>query len=274
MELTSIYEKINYLIQQKIRFWVATIIKSDGSVPGQTGMKLIVVSENEIYGTIGGGNIEHYVIKKILKYKPNDLQIWDFALSQDPDEIKESLGMLCGGQQQVLIEPVNLKEKLFIFGAGHCAISLSAIASKCGFDVYVLDNRDEWLNEKYHPLATQLIKSNFQHFDETIIPDNSFIVIMTYAHTYDEILLKKLLNKKSKYFGMIGSRNKIKKIFDDLIKEGYDKELLKKVYAPIGFELNTHTPDEIAVSISAQLLAVKNGITSIAINSNPLLENN
>lgn len=274
MQLNDITTKIFELTNQKKSFWVATLIKSDGSVPGVIGMKMIVVDENEFYGTIGGGMIEKMVISKILKYRPKTLQVWKYALSNDIVEDVEATGMLCGGLQEVLIEPYNNLAKLYIFGAGHCSIALAPIAAKCGFDVTIVDNREEWLNKEKHPYASELITQNLSNIDTNLIAKDSFVVIMTYAHTYDEILLKQLINCDVKYLGLIGSYKKIKAIFNSMIEEGYDKEKLKNVYAPIGLNLKTHTPDEIAISIMAQILAVKNGVTNIPVNSNPLLNEN
>ncbi|HOJ37032.1 MAG TPA: XdhC/CoxI family protein [Ignavibacteriales bacterium] len=273
MQLSDIITKIYELCQQKKSFWVATLTKSDGSVPGVVGMKMIVLEDGSIFGTIGGGMIEKTVIQKIIKYKPKTLQNWKFALSNDIVEDAENTGMLCGGAQEVIIEPVNLNSKLYIFGAGHCGIALSYLAAKCGFDVFVIDNRDDWLTKEKHPLVAGLIKMKLEEIDKSYICDDSYAVIMTYAHTYDEIILKQLLNFNLKYLGLIGSSKKITSIFENMINEGYSKEKLLNVYAPVGLNLKTHTPDEIAVSIMAQILAVKNGINEIPINNNPLLNN-
>lgn len=262
------FEKLNELIHADKEFWVATVIKSDGHTPARPGMKMLVEADGKITGTIGGGDIEKRVIDFIVENKPVDSGSLDYNLGTESGEAQSTV-MICGGIQTVFIEPYNIKPVLYIIGGGHCGIALSGLAYKTGFRIKVIDNRED--------LAV-LMKNNFTNVrvidynniaEHIEFSDDIYIVIMTHSHMYDEFVLEKLIDKSYKYLGMIGSRKKVKVVLDNLVKKGFDIELVSKVYSPVGFEIGSHTPEEIAVSIMAQIIAVRYGKNPI--NNNPLL---
>ncbi len=239
---------------------------------------MLVFSDKTIYGTIGGGNLEKSVIDYIIKKKPVETTKLAFDLSDSQyskfqiQDSKFKTKMVCGGSVEVLIEHLHNPYLLYIIGAGHCGIELSELAKKVGFYVTVIDHRKAWANKEKHPLADKIIVTHYKNIEKHItFTDNTYIVIMTHNHKYDEIVLRKCLRKKYKYLGMIGSQNKVQDCFQRLFKRGFTRRELSQVFAPIGFMIGSMTPAEIAVSIISQILAVKNNIKNIPFNSNPLI---
>jgi len=269
--MISIYKKITEATEQNIPVYLATVISTSGSSPGSIGMKFLVYSDGSIYGTIGGGAIEKKVIDKIIQKKPKTVEKWTFDLGSK-NETGEKTGMICGGIQEILVEPLLPGIKLYITGGGHCAMALSTLAAKTGFAVTIIDDRPEWANKEKHPDATYIICASYEdvikHIDFS--PD-IFIVIMTHAHKYDETVLRQVSGKPYKYLGMIGSQNKVKIILKKLKNDGFPLQDIKNIFAPIGFDIGSNTPDEIAVSILAQMIAVRNQKENIKFNSNPLV---
>lgn len=251
-----IYHKINDALLNKEQLWVATVIENTGSIPGKTGMKMTVDHQGGICGTIGGGILENRVIKRILIDKPIVSVIWEYELNED---FNAESGMICGGSLKFLIEPVHTGTSLFIFGAGHCGMALSKLASECGFLVTVFDERPEWSNQEKHPLAFKTLTGDFNHIFEKIPKSqNDFYIIMTQGHKHDETVLKQLIVEDLGYIGMLGSKQKVTISFNILENEGINPELFKKVHAPVGVPIGSHEPMEIAVSIMAELIKTKN----------------
>ena len=236
------------------------------SIPTKLGERMIVFLSGKICGTIGGGDLEKKIIDDIILSKPIEASKLSFKLTKFGNT-----QMVCGGLVEVLIERLHNPYLLYIIGAGHCGIELSRLAKSVGFYVTVIDNRKEWANKEKHPLADNLTITPYKNIEKHInFTDNTYIVIMTHNHQYDELILKKCLKRKYKYLGMIGSTNKVKECFKHLIKQGCSKKMLSKVYAPIGFSIGSITPEEIAFSILSQIISVKNNIQAIPFNSNPL----
>ncbi len=247
-------QKIESIMAQNIPAYLVTVISANESIPTRLGEKMIVYTEGKIFGTIGGGNLEKQIIDYIMLNKPVDTLKLSFNLTKSGNT-----KMVCGGNVEILIERLFNPYLLYIVGAGHCAIELSPLAKKTGFYVTVIDHRKDWANKEKHPFADKITVTPYKNIQKHIdFTDNTYIVIMTHNHEHDELVLKKCLRKKYKYLGMIGSENKVKQSFQNLIKAGFSKKELKKVYAPVGFNIGSVTPVEIAISISAQLIALKN----------------
>jgi xanthine dehydrogenase accessory factor len=249
--------------------WLATVIEGDGSTPVKAGMKLAVRSDGSFIGTIGGGELERRVIERINAEHPTEVQRWryDLGLGNTADE---KTGMICGGTQEILVEPLFMGTPLHIFGGGHCGVALSALASTTGFTVTVIDDRTEWSSPAKHPGAAHTLLSSFLDISAHIphTPD-AFIVIMTHGHKHDEAVLRQVIRTPHTYLGMLGSERKVREVFERMTRDGFTNEELGRVHSPAGFAIGSHTPEEIAVSILAQMIAVKNKQTSH--NANPLL---
>ena len=157
-------------------------------------------------------------------------------------------------------EQIGMPDSLYIFGGGHVGLALSRLFNQLGFQIHVFDNRSELntLKENHDAHFKEIVN---YHKVADLVPEghNVYVVVMTFAHKSDEQVLKQMLNKEVRYLGMMGSEMKVNTIFEHLRQDGFTPQTLKKVYAPIGFPINSETPAEIAVSIATQIIAVKNG---------------
>jgi xanthine dehydrogenase accessory factor len=252
------------------RCWLVTVINTCGSTPTRIGMKMLVTEQEDLHGTIGGGAVERNTINKIRKEQPSTITKWCFDLDGNDNLIPT--GMICGGTQELLIEPLFNNELLYIIGGGHCGQALSELASRCNFAVTILDNRPEIAQQKKLPFANRIICTDYQKINQHISPNpNNYIVIMTHGHKHDQNVIEQVLPITHKYCGVIGSKNKTEQVFNNLLAKGHAKTSLKKIYSPIGFAIGSQTPMEVAISILAQLIAVKNNKKAIPFNSNTLL---
>lgn len=268
--MDNIYNKITEAINNNIAAWLVTVSNVTSSTPASVGMKMLVYSNGSISGTVGGGEIEKKIIDKIIFTKPEGIEKWSFDLGAKSGKNEET-NMICGGIQEVIVEPLLQGLPLYIIGGGHCGMALGNLASKTGFRVTVIDNRAEWASKDKHPGAVSTICCEYAEIAEKInFNKDCFVVIMTHGHKHDALVLEKIIDKEYKYLGMIGSKSKVKTVLEDMVKNGFDIEKVKSVYSPIGIDILTHRPDEIAVSIVAQMIAVKNGKDKILFNQNPL----
>ncbi len=243
----EIYNKINEAISTNRTAFVITIFKIFGSTPSHVGAKMLLYDNGDSTGTIGGGNLEQIIKLKILKKLPDSLQVWDIDLDTEAK-------MACGGRVSLIVEPILSKDKLYIIGGGHCAVQLSELAAKGGFNVTVIDNRSEWANPEKHFLA-KTVTSPYDKIEQHIVfSNNTYIVIMTHQHKYDLLAAEKLVLKKYRYLGMIGSKNKAAKTFTRMRELNIPENIIKKIHTPIGLSINSETPFEIAVSIMAELI--------------------
>jgi xanthine dehydrogenase accessory factor len=156
-------------------------------------------------------------------------------------------------------ENLNQKDLIYIIGGGHVGLALSRIMSILNFYIIVIDNRPEIDTIKKNNYANEKIIVSYDSIENYIKEgDNNYVVIMTFGHEADELILRKLMNKRFRYLGMMGSPQKIKQIFDNLINDEIPEEELNIVHAPIGIQINSHTPEEIAISIAAEIIKIKN----------------
>jgi xanthine dehydrogenase accessory factor len=252
----DIYEQIVLLRREGRRGAVATITNVRGSIPSFQTAKMLVRDDGSIVGTIGGGCVEAEVwqaAREVMEEeKPRSLT---FNLNNNP---KYDTGLVCGGTLEVFIEPVLPPALLYIFGAGHVAYNLYKVAAIAGFDVVVVDDREAYANRERFPEAREVIARDFELATSQLnLPESSYIVIVTRGHRDDMRVLRWALNAHARYLGMIGSRRKTIAIYKELEKEGIPAELFKDVHAPVGLEIGAVTPEEIAVAIVAEMIAVR-----------------
>lgn len=243
--------KTTELNLQNKKFAIATIINAKGSTPREIGAKMIVVNKQEFYGTIGGGALEAKVMKEIFR-------ILDETHLNHPTirlefDLKD-LGMICGGDTEVLIEILNSNPDLYLFGAGHCGLALSNVLQGIPFNIHVIDDRQDWLDK--YPANVNTHNEHWQKFIENAHwnKDTTYVVIMTSGHCDDRDILEQVIKKPTKYLGMIGSHSKWAITKSKLIETGSDKNRLDEVHCPIGLNIGGKTPAEIAVSIAAELI--------------------
>ena len=252
----DIYEEIVKLRQEGRRGAVATIVNVRGSIPSFETAKMLVRDDGSIAGTIGGGCVEAEVwqaAREVMESeKPRTLT---FNLNQDP---KYDTGLVCGGTLDVFIEPVLPPASLFIFGGGHVSLNLYEVARRTGFDVTVIDDREAFANRERFPQAREVIAEDFEKAMARLTPaESSYIVIVTRGHRDDMRVLRWAVQTQARYVGMIGSKRKTITIFRELVKEGIPEHLFERVHAPVGLDIGAITPEEIAVAITAELIAVR-----------------
>lgn len=257
----DIYEQIVQLRREGRRGALATIVNTCGSIPSFRTAKMLVRDDGSIVGTIGGGCVEADVwqaAREIIESeKPRTLT---FNLNQDP---KQDTGLVCGGTLEIFIEPILPPALLYIFGAGHVAANLCRVSSDAGFDPVVIDDRTSYATKERFPSAREVHAMEFdqalKQFDPT---ETSYIVIVTRGHRDDMRLLRWAVQTRARYVGMIGSKRKVIEIFKTLRAEGLSAHLFERVRAPIGLDIGAVTPEEIAVAITAELIAARRRATS------------
>jgi xanthine dehydrogenase accessory factor len=252
----DLYEQIVELRRQGRRGAVATITNVRGSIPSFQTAKMLVRDDGSIAGTIGGGCVEAEVwqaAREVMEEeKPRSLT---FNLNNNP---KYDTGLVCGGTLEVFIEPVLPPALLYIFGAGHVAYNLYKVASIAGFEVTVVDDRSSYASRERFPEAREVIAGDFEEVTARLDPpESSYIVIVTRGHRDDMRVLRWAVNLPTRYLGMIGSRRKTISIYKELEKEGIPAEKFANVHAPVGLEIGAVTPEEIAVAIVAEMIAVR-----------------
>jgi xanthine dehydrogenase accessory factor len=237
---------------------LVTITNSTGSTPQRVGAKMLVYSDGRTVGTIGGGCYENDAFWKAreaikarrplnVKYELND----DFA---------QETGLVCGGQMEVFIEPVEASPDVYVFGAGHVGQFVATMAHEVGFRVHVIDDREKFANrERFGNDIDVVVEHIPTWLEQNQLPPTAYAVIVTRGHTHDLDALRAVVRTPIRYVGLIGSKAKVRRIFDVLLDEGMSPEALKPVHAPIGLDIGAITPQEIAVSIIAELIAVKHG---------------
>jgi xanthine dehydrogenase accessory factor len=252
----DIYEEIVKLRQQGRRGAVATIVNVRGSIPSFETAKMLVRDDGSIAGTIGGGCVEAEIwqaAREVMESeKPRTLT---FNLNQDP---KYDTGLVCGGTLDIFVEPVLPPAALYIFGAGHVSVSLYKVAKGAGFDVTIVDDREAYANRERFPEAKEIIAEDFDRAMARLAPNESaYLVIVTRGHRDDMRVLRWAVQTSARYIGMIGSKRKTITIFQELTKEGLAANLFERVHAPVGLDIGAITPEEIAVAITAELIAAR-----------------
>ena len=252
----DIYEEIVELRRQGRRGAVATITTVRGSIPSFQTAKMLVRDDGSIVGTIGGGCVEAEVwqaAREVMEEeKPRTLT---FNLNSNP---KYDTGLVCGGTLEVFIEPVLPPAMLYVFGAGHVAFNLYKVAKVAGFEVIVVDDRESYANRERFPDAREVIADDFDEVTRRLhVPESAYIVIVTRGHRDDMRILRWAVNRETRYVGMIGSRRKTIAIYKELEQEGIAAEKFANIHAPVGLEIGAVTPEEIAVAIVAEMIAVR-----------------
>jgi len=237
---------------------LVTIVAAHGSTPQRVGAKMLVYPDGRTVGTIGGGCYENDAFWKareaITHRKP---QIVHYELS---DDFAQETGLICGGQMDVYIEPIEPSPELYIIGAGHVGFHLARLAHEVGFRVHIVDDREKFANAERFPTAEAIAVDDIPTWiARANLPSHAYAVIVTRGHTNDLEALRALAPQELRYLGLIGSRAKVARIFDALKTDRMADEHLAKVHAPIGLDIGAVTPQEIAVSILAELIAVKHG---------------
>tara|TARA_B100001123_G_C15337074_1_gene1033275 strand:- start:3746 stop:4573 length:828 start_codon:yes stop_codon:yes gene_type:complete len=261
----EVFEALAVALRRGEEVALVTITASSGSTPQRVGAKMLVYADGRTVGTIGGGCYENDAFKKAREaLRTRQPVIEKYELS---DDFAEESGLICGGQMEVFIEPVEPAPELYVFGAGHVGFSLALMAYETGFSVHVIDDRVKFANSERFPKGIEVLVDDIPSWlEQHELPPTAYAVIVTRGHTHDLEVLRILTPYQLRYLGLIGSRAKVRRIFDVLVSEGLSSDSLSRVHAPIGLDIGAITPQEIAVSILAELVAVKHGKVSAAEN--------
>ena len=277
-------DKISYIarkfIEEDVPFVVAQVIATKGSAPRKRDAVLLMNFEEKTWGTVGGGLLEaktEEYCREQLKTKEK-LKVYEFVLDEKATG-ENALEMGCGGDATIQIEYVDPQNpgsfvedfktstQAFLFGGGHIAKALDPVLRHVDFDVTIIDDREEYANSERFPEAVKnVVCDTFDNcFDEIDVDEDSFMVIITRGHRGDLQVLRQALRKPHAYLGMIGSRRKNALLFEQLEKEGFTQEELAGVYTPIGLDIKSETPEEIAISIVGEMIRVRAEANSEAV---------
>ncbi len=251
--MSDFFDEIRKIKEEGKSAAVATIIGTKGSTPREVGAKMLIQEDGKIHGTIGGGCIEAEVWQEAMKIiKEATPRTVHFDLT---GKKAEDSGMICGGVMDIYIEPIIPNPRVYIFGGGHVSLSVAKMSKMVGFEVVVLDDRPQFANRERFPEADEVIAEEFEFsLAKLQVNRSSYLVIVTRGHAYDQEVLEWAVKTGARYLGMIGSRRKIQMVYASLKEKGVPVEKLDRVHAPIGLDIGALTPEEIAVSIVAEMI--------------------
>jgi xanthine dehydrogenase accessory factor len=231
---------------------MVTVIGIAGSAPRTSGSKMLVYADGEIVGTIGGGAFEHKAIDAAINALKSGLP------SRFSANLSRDLGMCCGGEMEAYIEPLECIVDLVIYGAGHVGAATAALANTAGFRVSLVDERPELTEEESHSPDVRVICGDpLRQLDTLPWGMGTFHLVVTHSHQLDQDLVEAILPREVGWLGMIGSRSKVTKFFLRFRAAGMDERLFSKLSAPVGLDIGAETPEEIAISIVAELVRIK-----------------
>ena len=257
----DIYEELVRLRRLGQRCALATIVQVRGSIPSHESAKLLVREDGSILGTVGGGCVEAEVwnaAREVMRTEtPRHLS---FNLNQDA---AYENGLICGGQLDVYIEPVTPAPRAFIFGAGHISKGLARMTAMTGFSTVVVDDRDAFANRERFPEADEVLAGEYEEiFPKLSVQESSYILIVTRGHRDDMRVLRWAITTPATYVAMIGSKRKVITVIKELEKEGFGREAFERIYSPMGLDIGAVSPEEIAVSVVAEMIAFRRKATS------------
>jgi len=258
----DLFEEIVRMRRAGQRGALATIVHTDGSIPSFESSRMLVREDGSSLGTVGGGCVEADVwaaAREVMhKEAPRKLV---FHLN---NEATYDNGLICGGTVEIFVEPILPQPVLYLFGGGHVSTALAKAAHAVGFGIGVTDDREAFANAQRFPMAQEIFTSYRDAFEKLKPGSSSYLVIVTRGHKEDMRVLAWAVRTRARYVGMIGSKRKVLSVYKALEKEGYAQEEFERVFAPMGLDIGALSPEEIAVSIVAELVAVRRNTESTA----------
>jgi xanthine dehydrogenase accessory factor len=250
----DVYEELVRLRRLGQKCALATIVQVRGSIPSHESAKLLVREDGSMLGTIGGGCVEAEVWNAAREViETEKARHMSFNLGQDA---AYDNGLICGGQLDVFVEPVVPQPRAFIFGAGHISKSLSKVLSIAGFATVIIDDRESFANRERFPEADEIHAGEYEQvFPELAVNESSYLVIVTRGHRDDMRVLRWAVSTNARYISMIGSKRKVISVVKELEKDGTPRAAMERIYAPMGFEIGAVSPEEIAISVAAEMIA-------------------
>ena len=254
--VADLYQEIVELRKKGSQGALATIVRHLGSTPRKDNAKMLIRDDGSSLGSVGGGCVEAEVWSKAQEVIRSGRAILVNYTMTEKDA--ENDGLICGGTVEIFIEPILSDPQLIIMGAGHLGQAIARLAGPLGFKVMVLDDRDSFASRERFPNADKLIVDSFDHgLDQLAIQQSSFILVVTRGHRHDQLATERATQTDACYIGLVGSRRKIKIIVEKLLEKGVPPATLRRLYAPIGLDIGSETPEEIAISVMAELIAVR-----------------
>jgi xanthine dehydrogenase accessory factor len=258
----DLFEEVVKMRRAGRRGALATIVHTNGSIPSYESSRMLVREDGSIAGTIGGGCVEAEVwaaAKEVMQKEMPRKMVFNLN-----NEASYDNGLICGGTLEVFVEPILPQPVLYLFGGGHVSTAVARAASATGFAVGIVDDREAFANAQRFPMAQEVYVSYAEAFEKIKPNASTYLVIVTRGHKDDMSVLAWAARTEARYVGMIGSKRKVLSVYKALEKEGYRPEEFARVYAPMGLEIGALSPEEIAVSIVAELIAVRRGAAAQA----------
>jgi xanthine dehydrogenase accessory factor len=261
--MSDVFTEIVKLRNEGRKGALATIIQVQGSIPSYECSKILIRDDGSIVGTVGGGCVEADVWSAaqdvMREEKPRRLH---FNLNANPEL---DTGLVCGGSLDIFIEPILSTPTLYLFGGGHVSLNVSKVAGLAGFDIVVCDDREAFANTERFPSAIATHAAPWEDIFPRIRPNGlSYIVIATRGHKGDLDCLRWAVSTPARYIGMVGSKRKLAEFFKVLSREGISNERLDQVHSPVGLDIGALTPEEIAVAIVGEMIAVRRNVSTPA----------
>jgi xanthine dehydrogenase accessory factor len=255
----DLFEEVVKLRRSGRRGALATIVHTNGSIPSYESSRMLVREDGSIAGTIGGGCVEAEVwaaAKEVMQAEAPRKMTFNLNNEANYDN-----GLICGGTLEIFVEPILPQPVLYIFGGGHVSMALANAASTAGFAIGVIDDRESFANRERFPMAQEIFTSFEESFEKIKPNPSTYLVIVTRGHKDDMHVLRWAVGTSPRYIGMIGSKRKVLSVYRALEKEGVPLEKFAGVHAPVGLDIGALTPEEIAISIAAELIAVRRGVS-------------
>lgn len=239
------------LLRAREPFALCTVVRTAGSTPRKPGAKMLVRRDGSVLGSVGGGRVEHEVVGEAAR------AIASGAARTYRAHLTHDLAMCCGGEMEILVDPMGLVERVVLCGGGHVDLALAPQCVRVGFDVLVCDELEEFASRARFPEPIRLSDS-FDPADWGVPLDGStYVVIATRDHALDQRILESLVDRDLAYLGVIGSRGKLGRFKRRLEAKGFSAERIARVRGPIGKDIGAETPEEIAISVVAELIEVR-----------------
>jgi xanthine dehydrogenase accessory factor len=258
----DLFEEIVRMRRAGRRAALATIVHTNGSIPSYESSRMLVRDDGSIAGTVGGGCVEAEVWAAakdvILNEQPRKMT---FNLNHDA---AHDAGLICGGTLEIFVEPILPQPTLYLFGGGHVSTAVARVANQAGFAISIIDDREAFANSERFPMASEIYSTYEEGFARIRPNSSSYILIVTRGHKDDMRVLAWAIDTEARYIGMIGSKRKVISVYKALEKEGHNLEKFDRVHAPVGLDIGALSPEEIAVSIAAELIAVRRNAPSLA----------
>ncbi|HEY2351182.1 MAG TPA: XdhC family protein [Candidatus Acidoferrum sp.] len=258
----DVFEEIITMRRAGIRGALATIVHTNGSIPSYESSRMLVREDGSIAGTIGGGCVEADVWAAAKEVMLNETpRKMVFNLNH---EARYDNGLICGGTLEIFVEPILPQAVVVLFGGGHVSMAVASAAGAAGFGISVVDDREAFANQQRFPTALNIYTSFSDGFEKIVPGASTYLIIVTRGHKEDMRVLAWAVRTKARYIGMIGSKRKVLAVYKALANEGYRPEEFARVYAPMGLDIGALSPEEIAVSVVAELIAVRRNAATAA----------